>query len=115
MEVMRCNPAGDDVEATVGERQVLRATDHIRPHARRRVAGYDLEACLPQAPRHMPAAGRNVESRARATRPRDQEVEVASLPMCVARAVEAFDSAPAIAHFASSTARSAASSIVGSV
>ena len=43
-EVMRGDPAGDDVEARVGERKVLGEADDVRLHPGRRIEGDDLAA-----------------------------------------------------------------------
>ncbi len=98
----------------VGERHVLGAADHVGVHARSRVAGDDLEPGLAQPPRHVAAAGGDVERGPRALRPRDEQVEVVALPMRVRVDVQIRPVRPDVRHAASSTARLAASSIVGS-
>ena len=108
-------PRDHEVEAPVLERQLLRA-------ARRRPApspapgrpSSTVEPGLAQPPRDVPAARRDVERRLRGRRPLDDQIEVRPLAMRGALAVGLGALGPDVGHFASSTARFAASSIVGS-
>ena len=68
---------------------------------------------LAQAAGDVAAAGRDVERGAGAGRPLDEQVEVGPFAVGVARAVQLGPLAPDVGHAASSTARCAASSIVG--
>jgi hypothetical protein len=96
---------------------VLGGRDHVGPHAGRRVERDDLRTFLAQPARDMAAAGRDVEdlhARVRVAELHDG-VEVLARRMRRARAVRVRALVPDVAHaFASSTARFAASSIVGS-
>ena len=49
----------------VREGERLGAADHVGAHARRGIAGDDLEPCLPQPPGHVPAAGARRRARSR--------------------------------------------------
>ena len=113
LEVMRCDARGDSVEAAVGERQVLCASDHVGLHPRRRIDGHDAETCLSQPPGKVSTPCRDIERRL-ALGPLDELVEIGPLTMCIALAIRLSMGAPAIGHFVSSTALRAASSIVGS-
>src|SRR5919204_5121839 len=111
--VVRGNPAGDDVEAVVGERQVLRAAEHVGAHPGRRVAGDDGAAGRAQSGRDVAAAARDVQH-GLAGGPLREQLEVAAAAVRLALAVGLGALAPDIHHAASSTARRAASSIVAS-
>ena len=113
LEMVRRDARGDRVEAAVGERQVLCASDHVGLHPRRRIDGDDAKACLSQPPGEVSTPCRDIERRL-ALRPLDEQVEVRPLTMSIALAVRLSMGAPAIGHFVSSTALRAASSIVGS-
>ena len=67
--MVRGDPGCDDVEAPVVEGQVLGAADDVGLHPRSRVAADDLDPGLAEPSRDVPAAGRDVERRARAARP----------------------------------------------
>src|SRR4029450_8831587 len=112
IEVVGRDATGDEVVRLVGEGKILAATDDIGPHAGRRIDGDDVDSGLTQAPRNMAAAGRHVERRLGALGPLDDKVEILPLAMRLAVAVQLSSLAPI--HASSSTARFAASSIVGS-
>src|SRR5581483_4658238 len=114
VEVMVRHARGDDVEAALGERQMLGARDHVGEHPRRGVGRHDLDALLPEPPRDVAATGGDVERGSRAAGPFDEQVEVRALLVRRALSVELGALAPDVAHFASSTDLRAASSIVGS-
>src|SRR5207342_802554 len=115
-EVVWGDPASDDVEASAGERQVLGRRDDSRPHPRCGVDRDDVAACLLQPARHVAAAGRDVErlNSVAGLAPLDQQVEVRPLLVCRALAERLRTLGPDVGHAANSTARLAASSIVGS-
>ena len=113
-EVVSSYSGRNDVEALVRERERLRRADDVRLHPRRCVAAHDLEPCFPEPPRDVPAAGRDVERRARPGRPLDDQVEILALAMRIAVAIGARSLVPHVLHPASSTTRRAASSIVSS-
>ena len=75
-----------------------------------------LAALLTEAPRDVTAARRDVERLDALLRlaHRDDGFEIVALHMCRGRAIRLGAGAPEVAHAASSTARRAASSIVGS-
>ena len=97
-EVVRGDPRDREVEGPVGERQLLGEADHVRLHPRRRVAAHDLEPGLAQPPRHMPAAGRDVDRRLAALGPLDDQVEIRPLGVRRARPVQLRPLAPRITH-----------------
>ena len=83
-------------------------------HSRRGVARDDLQPGLAQPASDVSTARRHVERGSRSRRPLDEQVEVCPLPMRVGVDVRLGPLAPDVArHAASSTARCAASSIVG--
>ena len=100
----------------VGERQVLGAADDVGLHARRRIERDDLDPRLAQPPRDVPAARRDVERGPRARRPLDEQVEIGALAVRLGLVAVQLARAryQTSRHAASSTARRAASSIVGS-
>src|SRR5438445_8499498 len=110
------DPAGDDVEAAVLEGQLLRRSDDIRLHAGRRIDGHHGASFLAKTPRDVAASGGDVEHlhAGSGLAPFDDQVEVG--PLAVRRALTERIRAlrPDVGHAASSTARCAASSIVGS-
>jgi hypothetical protein len=110
------DPAGDDVEAPVLERQFFRARDDIGLHARSGIDGDDGATFVAQPPRHVAAPGCDVEHLAVSPglAPLDEQVEVRAFPMCRALTERAGALRPDVGHAASSTARCAASSMVGS-
>src|SRR5262249_59549920 len=64
----------------------------------RRIAAHHLHPGLAQAPRDMPAAGRDVDRRLRARRPLDDQVEIGALAVRLAFAVQLRPLAPGVAH-----------------
>src|SRR5206468_3842075 len=90
--------------------------DDVRLHPRRRVDRHHLAARLAEPPGHVAAPGRDVEHLHALLRlaPLDDEVEVLARAVWLARAESLGTGRPDVAHAASSTARRAASSIVGS-
>jgi hypothetical protein len=115
-KVMRCDPAGDDVECAVLEGQVIGRRDDVGPHPRRGIDGDDGAAFLAQPARNVTAACGDVEHldvRA-GLAPLHEQVEVGPLPVRRALAESGRALRPDVGHSASSTARCAASSIVGS-
>jgi hypothetical protein len=117
LEVVRGHPARHDVEDAVFERELLGARDDVRLHAGGRVRANHLKAGLAEPTRDVAAARRDVEGAppGRLGRPLDDQVEVFARAVRLAVAIERGALAPDLAHAASSTARRAASSIVGSV
>ncbi len=61
LEMVRRDPAGNDVEAPVREREIFGAGDHVGLHARRGVDRDDRAPLLAQPPRDVAAAGRDVQ------------------------------------------------------
>ena len=116
VEVVRGDARDDHVERAVGEGQILGAADDVGLHARRCVRRHDLGAFFAQAPRHVAAAGRDVEHLHAFVRVAelDDGVEVIARRMRDRGAVQLGALVPGVGHFASSTALRAASSIVGS-
>src|SRR5688500_4160206 len=103
--------ARDDVEARVGERELLGAADNRRLPAWGRVDRDDFETSPAQHPGDMASPGSDVEP-GRALRPFGEELQVAPLAVRVALTISLGPFRPDIGHAASSTARLAASSIV---
>src|SRR5215204_2815350 len=112
VEVVCRDAADDDVEALVGKRDVLAPADDIGLHAGRGIDGDDVQSRCAQPAGRVTSTGGDVECRFRAFGPLDDEIEVLTFAMRFGVAVELRALAPA--HAASSTARFAASSIVGS-
>ena len=106
-----------DLEAAVGEGQVLGARDHVGVHARRRIDGGDDAAGLAQASGDVAAAGRDVDCHEAGAglAQLDHAVEVGAPGVRDAGAVGLGAGIPlgAGSHRDSSTALRAASSIVG--
>ena len=104
----------DDVEAPVGEGEVLGRADDVGLHPGEGSA-VTTSTLLAQPPRDVPAAGRDVERRPRSRRPLDDQVEIpalsvlGALPVGLRALVPDAHRAPA-----SSTTLSAAESIVSS-
>src|SRR5205085_906866 len=110
------DPARDDVEAAVLEREVVGGSDHVGFHAGCRVDRDHGAAFLLETPRDVPAAGCDVEHLhvSAGLAPLDEQVEVRPFAMRRALAECLGALRPDVGHAASSTARWAASSIVGS-
>src|SRR5205814_771643 len=128
-EVMRGEPAGDRVEAGVGEWQILCARRRVGLHAGRGIDGDDRRARFPQPARDMAAARRDVEDGDARPRlaPLDDQVEILARRVDRALPIQVGPVAPDVAsrsgtgkagafapgrlrrayagHFASSTAR----------
>ena len=117
-EVVRRDPAGDDVEALVREGQVVRRSEDVGAHPGRRVDGHDLAALLAQPACDVAAPRRDVErlDALAGLAPLDEEVEVRARAVRLARPERFGAGRPDVAHAASasSTARRAPSSIVAS-
>ena len=112
VEVVGRDATDDDVEARVGERQVFAPADDVGLHAGRGVDRDDVQPGLAQPPRHVASTGGDVERRLCTLRPLDDEIEIFALAVRLRVAVQLCPFAPV--HATSSTARFAASSIVGS-
>jgi hypothetical protein len=110
------DPARDDVEAAVRKRKILGSRDDCRLHPGRGIDADDLATCFAKSPGDVPAPGRDVEGLNAGTRlaPLDQQVEIGTFAMDCALPERLRPLRPKIRHAASSTARRAASSIVGS-
>src|SRR5215211_159036 len=116
VEMVSGDSRDDDIEGAVRERQILRASDDVRSHPRRRVDGDDAATLGAQAPRNVAAARRDVERlhAAAGLAHVDQRVEIVAGHVRPRRAVALGALRPDVRHPASCTARLAASSIVGS-
>src|SRR6185437_9291970 len=116
LKMVCSDPAGDDVEAPILERQFFSPRDDIGLHARSRIDGDDGATFVSQPPRHVAAPGRDIEHLDVGPRlaPLDEQVEVRAFPMCRALTERIGTLRPDVGHAASSTARCAASSMVGS-
>ena len=110
------DPRDGRVEARIGEGQILGAGDDIGLHAGRRVGRHHLHPGFAQTPGDVSAARGDVDRRLRARRldPLDEQIEVGTLAVRFAGAIQLGALGPDVAHLASSTAFRAASSIVGS-
>src|SRR6266576_1226429 len=116
LEVMGRDAARHDVEAPVLKRQILGARHDVGTHSRCRVDGDHRAAVLAEPSRNMASPGRDVEHLHPVARvaPLDQQIEVRSFAMRRALSEGLGPLRPDVSHAASSTARRAASSIVGS-
>src|SRR2546423_961892 len=115
-EVVRGDPRDDAIEGAVSERQILDARDHVGLHAGRGIGRDHFAALLAQPARHVAATRRDVEHLAAGTgrAPLDHEIEILALGVGLRIAVRLRTLVPELRHAASSTARFAPSSIVGS-
>ena len=82
-EVMRRGTARDNVETRVLEGELLRTADDVRLHARRGIAGHDVEPRVTQTARDVATARRDVERSARAGGPGHEKLQVVAAPMSV--------------------------------
>ena len=98
----------------VSEGQVFGEGLHVRLHPGRGVDSHNLEARLSELSSDMAAAGGDVEPRAGAAGPFDQEIEVGALAVRLALAVGVRAVVPDVRAHLSDTTFSAAESMVSS-